>query len=161
MNNILSFPSKTQFSNSCNNTAKTKTCVAHFNCKRSLTQANPLKTILQDKEASKYASFGNNADVLNGNSNKYLLCVICTHYLLLCRTLSFKEWKYLVPMSVSLYKSFFILPRFIPPPLFHFSNFLALRPPSCPFLFLCGETVDCQWPRSGDLNEYVVKSSSS
>lgn len=44
------------------------------------TQSNALKTILQDKEASKYASFGNNVNVLNGNSPKYLFImpIICT-----------------------------------------------------------------------------------
>lgn len=83
------------------------------------------------------------------------------NYLLLCRTLCFIVWKFSVPMSVMLYKSLFILPRFIPPLFFHFSNFLALRPPSSPFLFFCGETVDCPWPWSGDLNESAVKSSSS
>lgn len=161
MSNTLSFPSETPFSSSCHNTAKTnQTYVSHIYCKRWLTQANPLKTILQDKEASKYASFGNNAEVLNGISHKYFFIMHIIHYHLLCRTLCFIVWKSSVPMSVLLYKSLFILPGFIPPLFFHLSNFLALRPPSSPFLFFRGETVDCQWPWSGALNESAVKSSS-
>lgn len=84
------------------------------------------------------------------------MCIICTHYLLCC-TPHFKGNKVLSP-SVSHKINFYALFHLF---FFHFSIFLVLLPPSSPFRFLRGETVDCQWPWSGDLKDSAVKSSSS